>query len=321
MRSALVLCLLGCATPVEAAPPQTWHVVEGALDRVALTVHVTGDDVWIGGGGLGTGPGSLLLHGDGARFAEVALGRSETIWWIAGSAPDDLWAVGERGLALHGDGARFVATETGTTLTLYGVWARARDDAWAVGGDPNGATSAQALLHWDGVAWRPSPSPAPDATLFKVWGRAGDDVYAVGAGIALHYDGASWREVTLPSRTTLFTVAGGGAGIFAVGGGPPTLLRLGGSSFGPVELPDTANGVLSGVAVSTDTVFVVGERKQRYRLIRGTFHDDSPTLELPLVDLHAVAALHDGAIAVGGNYMALMRPGTRARGAIVRFGR
>jgi len=318
---AIAIVALGCSSQTPE-PEARWQVVS-ELDRVALTVHVTGDrDVWIGGGGLGTGPGALLLHGDGARFDEIATGRSETIWWIGGSAPDDVWAVGERGLALHGDRNGFVPRDTGTSATLFGVWASARDDAWAVGGSPNGAGANDVLLHWDGRAWNAIAPPTSRATYFKVWGRARDDVYVVGTGVALHFDGSTWNVMSLPTKTSLFTVAGGASGVFAVGGGPPTMLRFEGLTCSTMTLPDTANGILSGVSVARDgTVFVVGERKQRYRIVDGTTIDDSSTLELSGIDLHGIAAYGGGAIAVGGNYMSLMRPGAIARGSILRFAR
>jgi len=312
-RAALALLLLGCSSEPKQTPPREWRVI-AELDRVALTVHVAAPgDVWIGGGGLGTGPGALVLHGS----AEVDTGRAETIWWISGSAPDDLWFVGERGLALHRVGERFTATDTGTTATLFGVWASARDDAWAVGGSPNGAGPNDVLLHWDGSAWSAITSPTRGASLFKVWGRARDDVYAVGTGVALHYDGKTWSELPMTTKTSLFTVHGDRDATFAVGGGPATLLRM--PSCQTVELPETASGILSGVAVGP-TVFVVGERKQRYRIESSVVHDDSSSLTLPGIDLHGVALDGGDAIAVGGNYMALMRPGAKARGVVLRYG-
>jgi hypothetical protein len=318
MRAAIAFALLvGCSSRTEAPPrPLEWRVVS-ELDRVALTVHVAGErDVWIGGGGLTTGAGALLLHGDGEHFTEIATGRSETIWWVGGT--DDLWAVGERGLILRRDGDRFVTVNSGTTATLYGVWGSGRDDAWAVGG----GTNSGVLLHWDGAAWSAVDTEASGTTYFKVWGRARDDVFVVGVGVALHFDGTKWSTLSVPTKTSLFTVHGGSAGVFAVGGGPPTLLRVADPSCTEVPLPDTANGILSGVSVAPDgTTYVVGERKQRYRITGSTILDDTSTLELSGIDLHAVAAFGDGAIAVGGNYMSLMRPGATARGAILRFSR
>jgi len=320
MRTLLIALLLtGCSTRAEPQAPPRWQLV-AELDRVALTVHVAAEgDVWVGGGGLGSGPGSLLLHGDGAHFEEISTGRSETLWWIGGSARDDLWAVGERGLALHGDGSRWNVVETGTTATLFGVWARAKDDAWAVGGSPNGAGPNDVLLHWNGTTWSAITPPTKGATYFKVWG--GDEIFVVGIGVALRGNGTTWTPIAVPSKTSLFTVAGGSSGVFAVGGGPATLLRLNGAAFESLPLPDTASGILSGVAVASDgSVFVVGERSQRYRRgVDGVFRDDSRELDLPGIDLHATATTRDGALAVGGNYMALTRPGTKARGAILRF--
>ena len=340
MRSRSVLAiaalgagLCGCpgASPVapaeaDAAPAPRWTLLRDALDRIPVCVWGTSpDDVLVGGGSFGAGGGALLMRWDGATLTEVPTGRTESIWWLHGVSSRDFWAVGENGLALHWDGQRFTTVPTGTTATLYGVWAATATDVWAVGGTASGSGPNDVLLHYDGVAWKLVTVPSPaNATFFKVWGRSANDVFVVGQGGALHYDGVTWTREPLPG-ISLFTVHGGARGVYAIGGPPPTLLRRDGAGWSPVRVPEDMSGIMSGVYVDADAVHMVGERHQRFRFDgQATFLDDSAAgaESLARVDLHAVwGDGRGGAFAVGGNYMMLGSPGTKPRGAVLRFGK
>lgn len=315
MRRALCGVLLLAACP---SAPRKWTLLGDGLDRVPLCAWGPArGDVWLGGGGVGAGPGALLLHWDGHELAEVATGRAETIWWVHGTSAKDVWAVGERGLALHAAGGAFSPVATGTTATLYGVWAASPTDAWVAGGSPAGNGPNDVLLHWDGAAWSAAQLPdAVGAAYFKVWGRAKDDVFVVGQGTALHWDGRAWTRTPVPTKTALFTVHGGGRGVFAIGGPPPVLLSWDGKAWGPVALPPEASSIMSGVFVTDDAVFLTGERGQRYRWDGKTFADDTETPPTT-ADLHAVFMGSDGdGFAVGGNYL---NPVPSLRGTVLRW--
>jgi photosystem II stability/assembly factor-like uncharacterized protein len=53
---------------------------------------------------------------------------------VWGSAPNDVWIVGEQGTILHYDGTNWNVSNSGTRTTLRRVLGTAADDVW-VGGD------------------------------------------------------------------------------------------------------------------------------------------------------------------------------------------
>src|SRR5688572_8486989 len=98
----------GCApSPIEGelqSEPRCeapeWAPLLQGLDRAVLGIGGTAaNDVYLVGGDLGVGgTGSLIAHFDGVRWAEIATGRSETLWWVWARTKDDVWFVGDRGL-------------------------------------------------------------------------------------------------------------------------------------------------------------------------------------------------------------------------------
>src|SRR5262249_51195651 len=160
-------------------------------DRVPLSVWgASADDLWFAGGGLGSGPGALILRHDGSGFHEMATSETRTLWWVWGRSSSDVWLGGEMGAALHWDGTRLQSPTTNPTDTLYGVWGSADNDVWAVGGQPGGVSAT--VLHWDGSAWsKVDPGLTFTGAWFKVWGGAANCVYMVGESAAIaRFDGA-----------------------------------------------------------------------------------------------------------------------------------
>src|SRR5689334_4535404 len=93
---ALLAAAGGC--PGEPCAPG-WKSVYARPGRAVLAIWGRGEQVYLAGGGLGAGQGALLLRYDGGAWHEVDTGRSESLWWIWGSAGGGgVWAVGEQGL-------------------------------------------------------------------------------------------------------------------------------------------------------------------------------------------------------------------------------
>jgi hypothetical protein len=325
------LAAAGCSGDPVAPPggePPAWSVLldEGDLDRAVLSVWGTSpDDVFAVGGPLGnTGFESLVLHYDGARWRELAPGGEETFWWVAGSGPNDVWMVGERGRAVRWDGAAFEAHPTGTTATLWGVIAFSPDDAWAVGGMPGGDEGAvkDIVLRWDGGAWSPEPLPEQlGRALYKVWGESSDDLYVVGEyGVIWHRAGTTWELQSDPpiADGTLFTTTGCSRNeVYAVGG--EYVLRSDGEVWRrvEVELTNSVNGVACG---RPGEVAIVGFGGLKQRLADGVWIDDFA--EEPYADLHAVWADGEGAFwAVGGDFLSKPAPGRARKGVVARYGK
>jgi len=101
---------------------------------------------------LAVDPAGIATY-DGAAWQLATLGHKAAIHAVHGSAPDDVWAVGERldgatpaGIALHFDGKSWTARELPGDATLTSVYVRSPKEAWVSG-------ERGTLLKWDGNAW------------------------------------------------------------------------------------------------------------------------------------------------------------------------
>ena len=162
-----------------------------------------------------------------------------------GSAPDDVYAVGQDDAIAHFNGVEWQAVDAPASSTEYpyaymAVWGADSDDVFAVGtvwvDSPTGIA-----VHFDGVEW--TEMEVPEAVLLhSVWGSSGSDVYAVGPGWdaqslpysgarALHYDGDVWTEVVEldidPYEMAYHDVWGSGPDdVFVVGEMPNHVARV-----------------------------------------------------------------------------------------------
>jgi hypothetical protein len=114
---------------------------------------------------------------------------------VAGSGPNDQWAVGDSGKAMHYEGAFWNTYPTGVINPLVGAWSGGPDDTWAVGLGVNSANPA-VILHWTGkqTGWSKITN-APAGEYVDVWG-VGSNVYvATEASGILHYNGSAWETL------------------------------------------------------------------------------------------------------------------------------
>jgi hypothetical protein len=95
-----------------------------------------------------------------------------------------LVAAGMAGCGGGGDGPWRSYGSPGT-YGVTAVWAFAPDDVWA---------GSQIMLHFDGTAFTPVPTP-PIGFVTDFLGFAPDDLYAVAGSSLLHWDGAAWSTV------------------------------------------------------------------------------------------------------------------------------
>jgi hypothetical protein len=164
--------------------------------------------------GWHTGPG-----------AAPAGDRSDRLVAVAGSGPDDLWAVGERlpdsrhvfPLLEHWNGRRWAysagASLRGRQAYLTSVAALTADDIWAVGdfASVGSLPPAPLIEHWNGRSWSLQPTDALarlgtglPQTLVSVAVVASDDVWVLGtpgsrsSDVYLHWNGASWQLLRGP---------------------------------------------------------------------------------------------------------------------------
>lgn len=158
---------------------------------------------------------AAIVRWDGVAWSVVESMPDEgrSLYGLWGSAPNDLWAVGEifdistpsrhRGLVLHWDGARWNHAPVPAGPGLRAVWGAGANDVWAVGG---------VVLHWDGLAWARVEGVAGTSTLNGIWGTSAANVWIMSdAGTLLRWDGARWQQelnTWMPLRGIWGTPAG-----------------------------------------------------------------------------------------------------------------
>ena len=204
----------------------SWSVVPtpdpgGGLQGVTA---IAPDDVWAVG--HDSTESNLTMHWNGSSWSVVPAprigDRANFLTAVAGSATDDVWAVGFRfksssssaTTTLHWDGAQWrrVASPNGDmeSSSLFGVAADRSGKAWAVGDTGNGATGHPLILRWGGGAWkvvRDPPLSERSAVLADVAIRGPGDVWAVGSRyngrrwltLVERWDGDRWSVVPSPS--------------------------------------------------------------------------------------------------------------------------
>jgi hypothetical protein len=214
----------------------------------AIDVASFGDELWAVGSAVGFGAGSvhgpatvigLTLHYDGSSWEEILApqiaGSRHELAAVAGTGPDDVWAVGKyknvagafHGLIYHWDGTSWShvpnpGDDIGQTF-LSDVVAIAPDDVWVVGEQPGAAL----FMHWDGASWTIAASPTGTTThIAEAAAIAANDIWAVAAFTQdlYHFDGAVWSLVgnpVIPAGTVINRAQGmavvGACDVWSVG--------------------------------------------------------------------------------------------------------
>ncbi len=303
--ASLALCALGSAACTGGDGDDTsasWTAIQEDLPGALLSVWGTGpDDVWSVGADARDGQGPLVLHFDGTGWTRLTTGETGgTLWWVTGVPGGPIWMGGDGGVILRFDGAQFTRMQTPGTATVFGIWGASADDVWAVGGESDSA---------GGFIWRndggdtwvdvPLPASLPSGAVWKAFGLSADDLWFVGSGLSLHWDGQCLTPGDTGVGSSLFTVHGS-AGRYAAVGGLATgiLVEYEGSEWKD-RTPQPAPAGLTGVCLSGDGGYAVGQYGSVYR--RGpsgwTEVDGIPTIE----SLHGVwIDAFGGVWAVGG---------------------
>jgi hypothetical protein len=161
-----------------------------------------------------------VQHWDGEVWADVAVPDVPGTWSlsdISGTAPNDLWAVGQvegspglgHCVAVHWDGQRWtqvpvpqIDASPTQDVRLTSVAALATDDVWAAGVrySYDDSTSEPIMLHFDGDEWTRTQLPVQTGDLTDLV-RVGAQVWAL-SSVVLRYDGSGWQEVPGPAAGT-----------------------------------------------------------------------------------------------------------------------
>jgi len=114
---------------------------------------------------------NFVAHYDGSSWTSSTVSG---VWMfdVWGTAPDDVYAVGDKGVIVHWDGSAWAIVSSPCVKALNDVWGTSQSDVFAAG---EGGT----VLHYDGESWETSRSGGIE--LEGVWGSSSTDVYAVGS--------------------------------------------------------------------------------------------------------------------------------------------
>jgi hypothetical protein len=145
-------------------------------------------EAWALAGGI---PDDSLLNFDGKDWS-IAHSVPHRLHGISGSAPDQVWAVGEKGALVRFDGC-FADRRAGSVVDLNKVFGLSDTDVWAAG--KSGTVLRRAPTEWETIQL------PTQRTFSAIGGTSTDDLWVVGdAGTSFHFDGKSWTNV--PSGTS-----------------------------------------------------------------------------------------------------------------------
>jgi hypothetical protein len=319
--AALAVCvgalLTACTNDSNNNDQARWALVASDLPSALLAVGGTsGDDVWTVGADKGQGP--LVLHFDGAAWAEVPTGYRGTLWWVHAFGPNEaVFGGANANILLWRDGAfTRLATPGLGRHTVFGIWGESANDFYAVGsvGSNNGF-----IWHYDGAGFRelalPADIPTDDGDnpgLFKVWGDELGHVWVVGArGLVLKSTGGGdFVRVPTDTQATLFTVAGHDGRCVVVGGGADAVIfEETGAGFSRDDPADLT--LLQGVSFNEAGVgYASGESGALLERTETGWEVAETGLTVPVQSLHAVWVDPAGGVwSVGGNVLSSLDAG------------
>lgn len=202
----------------------------------------------------------------GAFVWRNPLPQGDALLSVWGAAPDNLWAVGDRGRVLRFDGAQWHRADPGPRDYLAGVWGSGPGDVFVTG--YNGQ-----VLHFDGSAWWKQPTGVTN-DFNGIWGSGPKDVFTVGdRGVILHYDGTCWRPQATGTEDLFFGVSGTGPrDVWAVGG-RGNVAHYDGAAWRTVDVSAVAPDAhfVSVWAAGAGEVYVAGTGGTVLHLHKGTW--------------------------------------------------
>jgi hypothetical protein len=254
-----------------AGPGEPWFY--NALERLFLrfragvweryrspTLYVSYHSVWSHASteawALGTDRHELtsFLHFDGEGWS-IAQTVPHALLGIGGSAPDHVWAVGEKGAIVRFNG-RYEERRAGSVADLNNIFGFSESELWAVG--KSGTVLRRGATEWETIQ---VPS---ERNLMAINGVSPSDMWVVGEnGTSLHFDGNTWSKVPTGTNRALLSVWASGpsdawAGTEQPPFAPALFLHWDGTTWSRAE-PTIAPGTVLGFwGFAPDDLWAVG---------------------------------------------------------------
>lgn len=140
---------------------------------------------------------------DGQYFDDYRAGSVNACW---GSAPNDVFIVGNGGHIAHFDGTKFTDMNSGTIEDIRSIWGTSHNNIWACGTtDP---TYKTVITHYDGSNWKvdnlSNSTLANESSLASVWtadSTTHETVITAGAYVFRKTDNTPWRkDIYVPNK-------------------------------------------------------------------------------------------------------------------------
>ncbi|MGW2329619.1 hypothetical protein ACWC5C_28230 [Streptomyces sp. NPDC001700] len=158
-----------------------------------------------------------LWQRSGSTWKELQLPTDASSSTLAGTGPNDLWAIGRKdGVSTgtyhvhHYDGTKWSSDLHPDTKRMHISDAEAvsRTSLWGAGATLNDGWHPS-VTHWDGQRWDTTTFTDIEGSFSAVDVRSENDIWAVGSRdkntvpadyqpLAMHYDGTKWSEVPVP---------------------------------------------------------------------------------------------------------------------------
>ena len=201
------------------------------------------------------------------------LSRGDTVYpltGIWGSAPDDVWAVGNQGTIIHWNGTEWQKVDAGITTRITAIWGTTQSEIYIV--PISGVRSA--LYKFNGSVWQKISDNIGifSTTLWKVKQQS----LLIGGTSLLEYNGSMFQEIQIPGRTRgIVKIRGSNINNIFTAGDFGEITHFNGLSWQDIddfEVPDGRYRVLYSVWNSENKVFVVGVDENRAIVISGTIN-------------------------------------------------
>lgn len=187
-----------------------------------------------------SGPSGVLYRYDGSQWTKIQTASQEAYIYVKGSgtAPNDVWAVGQRGVITHWDGSAATSRRANVfSGDIRSVWGSGTSDVWF-------STKSGTVIHYNGTAYTESAAlvTGAGANVYGLGGSGPNDVWLGasenGGAVLMHYNGTAWSRATLPkvyldSGETGVTAiwAASATSAWALGASVPYPLHWDGSSW------------------------------------------------------------------------------------------
>lgn len=198
--------------------------------------HILAIDMTAPDEGFAVGERGAIQHFGGWRWQSV---RSPTVHKLADVAMvsgDEGWAVGDRGTILEWDGSDWEQVEVPEQIRVFLISAVAAPES----GEAWATSTGGQILHYEGDDWSVFPAPEMVGLTDIAFDASGRGM-AVGRH-ALEYSGGSWREIDGPGPTMTSVAWHSGVAYASADG---QLWQHSDGEWGLVAMPETPAGVQS----------------------------------------------------------------------------